>query len=60
MILRICKSILLFFNRLLEVPKQKTDRIEIAILPEIETFPDISSPTHIGYGQDYIITNQRI
>ena len=68
MILRIYKSILLFFGRIFDNSKHK--RIEIVILPEIDpmaSFENTAESRRISYGQDifikdnnYLISDQHI
>jgi hypothetical protein len=70
MIIRICKSILLFFGRIFE---SKYRRIEIPILPEIDPMAPLEEAAELrrmkawNYGSDFIpndndfvITNSRI
>jgi hypothetical protein len=70
MIIRLCKSILLFFGRMFET---KHRRIEVAILPEVDPMAALEEADELrrmkvwGYGQDYVpkdndyvITNSRI
>ncbi len=68
MIIRLCKSILLFFGRIFETKRQR-----IAILPEIDPMAPLEEADELrrmkvwGYGQDFVpkdndfvITNSRI
>ncbi len=70
MIIRLCKSILLFFGRMFETKRR---RIEVPVLPEVDPMAPLEEAAELrrmkawGYGQDYvpkdndyIVTNLRV